>query len=91
MNECPDCEAAETTLHGRAFAHCKGCQIRRIAQGPHFFASAQAGWMTDAYRAVLEETFGEAWLDGHARVWEERDRLDALQAASRSASGQREG
>lgn len=78
---CPACQAAQTRAHSPLFrAHCHGCKVRALAQGPQFWRSVKEGAHTDAYQGELAAVFGAAGAAaGHAVVLAEYRRLGALQ------------
>lgn len=78
---CPACQAAQTRAHSPLFrAHCHGCKVRALAQGPQFWRSLKGGAHTDAYQGELAAVFGAAGAAaGHAVVLAEHRRLTALQ------------
>lgn len=78
---CPACQAAQTRVHSPLFrAHCHGCKVRALAQGPQFWRSLKEGAHTDAYQGELAAVFGAAGAGaGHAVVLAEYRRLRALQ------------
>ncbi|WP_057269283.1 hypothetical protein [Acidovorax sp. Root219] len=78
---CPACQAAQTRAHSPLFrAHCHGCKVRALAQGPQFWRSVKEGAHTDAYQGELAAVFGAARAAaGHAVVLAEYRRLRALQ------------
>lgn len=78
---CPACQAAQTRAHSPLFrAHCHGCKVRALAQGPQFWRSLKEGAHTDAYQGELAAVFGAAGAGaGHAVVLAEYRRLKALQ------------
>ena len=78
---CPACQAAQTRAHSPLFrAHCHGCKVRALAQGPQFWRSLKEGAHTDAYQGELAAVFGAAGAAaGHAVVLAEYRRLRALQ------------
>lgn len=77
---CPACQAAQTRAHSPLFrAHCHGCKVRALAQGPQFWRSLKEGIHTDAYQGELAAVFGAAGAAaGHAMVLAEYRRLGAL-------------
>lgn len=78
---CPACQAAQTRAHSPLFrAHCHGCKVRALAQGPQFWRSVKEGAHTDAYQGELAAVFGAAGAAaGHAVVLAEYRRLTVLQ------------
>lgn len=78
---CPACQAAQARAHSPLFrAHCHGCKVRALAQGPQFWRSLKGGAHTDAYQGELAAVFGAAGAAaGHAVVLAEYRRLTALQ------------
>ncbi|MGV3681976.1 MAG: hypothetical protein ACO1PM_19995 [Acidovorax sp.] len=78
---CPACQAAQARAHSPLFrAHCHGCKVRALAQGPQFWRSLKDGAHTDAYQGELAAVFGAAGAAaGHAVVLAEYRRLRALQ------------
>ena len=78
---CPACQAAQARAHSPLFrAHCHGCKVRALAQGPQFWRSLKEGAHTDAYQGELAAVFGAAGAAaGHAVVLAEYRRLTALQ------------
>ena len=78
---CPACQAAQARAHSPLFrAHCHGCKVRALAQGPQFWRSLKEGAHTDAYQGELAAVFGAAGAAaGHAVVLAEYRRLKALQ------------
>lgn len=78
---CPACQAAQARAHSPLFrAHCHGCKVRALAQGPQFWRSVKEGAHTDAYQGELAAVFGVAGAAaGHAMVLAEYRRLGALQ------------
>ncbi len=79
---CPACLAAQTRAHSPLFrAHCHGCKVRALAQGPQFWRSMKEGAHTLAYQGELAAVFGDAGAAaGHAVVLAEHQRLKALQS-----------
>ncbi|MDP4078917.1 hypothetical protein [Acidovorax sp. A1169] len=77
---CPACQAAQARAHSPLFrAHCHGCKVRALAQGPQFWRSLKEGIHTDAYQGELAAVFGAAGAAaGHAMVLAEYRRLGAL-------------
>ncbi len=77
---CPACQAAQARAHSPLFrAHCHGCKVRALAQGPQFWRSLKEGAHTDAYQGELAAVFGAAGAAaGHAVVLAEYRRLGAL-------------
>lgn len=77
---CPACQAAQARAHSPLFrAHCHGCKVRALAQGPQFWRSVKEGAHTDAYQGELAAVFGAAGAAaGHATVLAEYRRLGAL-------------
>lgn len=77
---CPACQAAQACAHSPLFrAHCHGCKVRALAQGPQFWRSLKEGAHTDAYQGELAAVFGAAGAAaGHAVVLAEYRRLGAL-------------
>ncbi|CAN7477510.1 hypothetical protein LJR118_003273 [Acidovorax sp. LjRoot118] len=77
---CPACQAAQARAHSPLFrAHCHGCKVRALAQGPQFWRSVKGGAHTDAYQGELAAVFGAAGAAaGHAVVLAEYRRLGAL-------------
>ena len=58
---CPACQAAQARAHSPLFrAHCHGCKVRALAQGPQFWRSLKGGAHTDAYQGELAAVFGAA-------------------------------
>ena len=78
---CPACQAAQARAPSPLFrAHCHGCKVRALAQGPQFWRSLKEGAHTDAYQGELAAVFGQAGAAaGHAVVLAEYRRLRALQ------------
>lgn len=78
---CPACQAAQARARSPLFrAHCHGCKVRALAQGPQFWRSLKEGAHTDAYQGELAAVFGAAGAAaGHAVVLAEYRRLKALQ------------
>lgn len=78
---CTSCQAAQTKPHSPLYhAHCRGCNVRALAQGPQFWRSVQAGEKTPAYERELEAAFGpEGAGQGHEDVKAEFKRLRALE------------
>lgn len=78
---CPACLAAQVRAHSPLFrAHCHGCKVRALAQGPQLWRSMKEGAHTDAYQGELAAVFGAAGAAaGHAVVLAEYRRLRALQ------------
>lgn len=81
MSACTACQAAQSRPHSPLFhAHCRGCNVRALAQGPQFWTSHQAGALTSAYRAELAAAFGaEGAAEAHQEVKAENARLRALE------------
>jgi hypothetical protein len=78
---CTACQAAQVRAHSPLLcAHCRGCKVRALAQGPQFWRSMKDGAHTDAYQGELAAVFGETGAAaGHALVLAEHQRLQALQ------------
>ncbi|WP_428001369.1 hypothetical protein [Acidovorax sp.] len=78
---CPACQAAQARAHSPLFrAHCHGCKVRALAQGPQFWRSVKEGAHIDAYQGELAAVFGAAGAAaGHAVVLAEYRRLTVLQ------------
>ena len=50
---CPACQAAQARAHSPLFrAHCHGCKVRALAQGPQFWRSLKEGAHTDRKSVV---------------------------------------
>lgn len=61
---CPGCSSPTSGLY---VGGCRGCLVRMIAQGPHFFASLRRGRLTPEYVAALRE-LGDDIDAAHAEV-----------------------
>ncbi len=48
------CQACAEPNGALYLAGCRGCQLRAIACGPHFFASLRAQRLTAEYQALLK-------------------------------------
>lgn len=81
---CPDCTAATTDPHwGGLHAHCHGCRVRALANGPQFSRSMTDGQQTPGYRTALAAGFGEEGAEaGHAEVKVEYQRLKKLRGGT---------
>ena len=76
---CLACTAAQTAAHHPIYqAECRGCRVRALANGPVHFDAQQAGRVTPAYKAALQNLAGEDWQAAHAEVKQERARIEAL-------------
>ena len=52
------CKACESQPSASVNRGCRGCQLRFVAQGPHFFASICAGRHLTKYVEEIKATFG---------------------------------
>lgn len=83
MSDCEACANAKTNPDSGVYHACLGCDIRALANSPAFHDSMRDERLSKTYQHALRFVFGGGWVDGHAKVKAEAERLKFVRGMGR--------